>query len=112
MSSGKERSPAGFEGRASYVKAPERDSVADTSSVGGLVTEILQSVRASGDAAIREYSQRFDKVTLERLEVSAAERRAAVDALAAQTRADTEFAIENVRRFARAQLDTIRSLET
>lgn len=111
MSTGKERSPAGFEGRASYVKTPERDSVADTSSIGGLVTEILQAVRAKGDAAIREYSRRFDKVDLDRLEVSAAERRAAVDGLAAQTRADTEFAIENVRRFARAQLETIRPLE-
>ena len=36
---------------------------------------------------------------------------AAVEALDPGTRADTEFAIDNVRRFAEAQLATVRPLE-
>lgn len=111
MSTGIGESPRGFEGRASYIKRPERDSVADTGSVVGLVGEILQAVRERGDDAVREFSERFDKMGLERLEVSANERRAAVDGLEAQTREDTEFAIGNVRRFAQAQLKTILPLE-
>ncbi len=103
--------PAGFAGRAAYAKAPTRDSVTDTGEVADLVTGILKDVRARGDAAVRELSQRFDKSSLERFEVSADERRTVVAELDPQTRADTEFAIDNVRRFALAQLDTIRPLE-
>ncbi len=103
--------PVGFAGRAAYAKAPTRDSVTDTGEVADLVTGILKDVRARGDAAVRELSQRFDKSSLERFEVSADERRAVVAELDPQTRADTEFAIDNVRRFALAQLDTIRPLE-
>src|SRR5579875_88062 len=92
--------PAGFEGHVQYIKAPQRSSVADTANVVGLVGEILAAVRTRGDAAVKEYSQRFDGTALESFEVSATDRAAAVEALDPQTRADTEFAIENVRRFA------------
>ena len=103
--------PAGFEGQVRYVKAPGRNSIADTGNVVGLVQEILAAVRTRGDAAIREYSQRFDNADLEQFEVSTADRAAALDELDPQTRSDTEFAIENVRRFAEAQLETIQPLE-
>ena len=108
---GTAESPAGFVGEVRYVKAPRRSSVADTADVVGLVQQILQAVRARGDAAVREYSVRFDKTELEQFEINAADRAAAVEALNPQTRADTEFAIENVRRFAEAQLNTIQPLE-
>ena len=106
-----EQFPEGFEGRVRYTKAPGRSSVADTADVVGLVQEILAAVRTRGDAAVREYSQRFDKADLEQFEMSAADRNAAVDQLEKQTREDTEFAIANVRRFAEAQLQTIQPLE-
>ena len=95
-----------------YVKAPARSCMSDSADVINLVNEILQQVRTRRDAAVREYSLRFDKVELEHLEVDATSRKAAVDALEKQTRADTEFAIENVRRFAQAQFATILPLET
>jgi histidinol dehydrogenase/sulfopropanediol 3-dehydrogenase len=104
--------PEGFDGRATYVKAPARDTVADTGEIAGLVAQILKDVRLEGDAAVRRYSERFDKASLEAFEVSPADRAAAVDGLETQTRADTEFAIDNVRRFAKAQLATILPLET
>lgn len=102
---------AGFNGRARYIKAPARDTVADTSDVAGLVTQILADVRARGDDAVREYSTRFDQASLDRFEVSATKRVAAVAELDPQTRRDTEFAIDNVRRFAEAQLATMLPLD-
>ncbi len=103
--------PQGFEDVVRYEKAPERSSISDTTDVVELVTEILDAVRTRGDAAVREFSLRFDKAELENFEITSADRQSAVDALDPQTRADTEFAIENVRRFATAQLATILPLE-
>lgn len=94
-----------------FVKAPERDAQADNAPVEKLVAEILTRVRAEGDAAVRDYSQRFDGSSAEVFEVSDAERRAALDQLDPQTRADTEFAIANVRAFAEAQFGTLTDLE-
>lgn len=94
-----------------YVKAPSRDQVSDNAPVETLVAEIIKSVRERGDAAVREYSSKFDKSDITVFEVTAEEREAALAELAPQTRADTEFAIANVRRFAEAQLATILPLE-
>jgi len=94
-----------------YVKAPERSSLGDNAPVEALVSEIIANVRANGDAAVREYSAKFDKSDITVFEVTQAEREAALAALDPQTRKDTEFAIANVRKFAEAQLATILPLE-
>ncbi len=96
---------------ATYVKAPERSSVSDNAPVETLVSEIIANVRAYGDAAVRDYSLKFDKAELEVFEVTDEEREAALNELDPQTRKDTEFAIDNVRKFAEAQLATILPLE-
>jgi len=95
----------------SYVKAPSRDQVSDHAPVETLVAEILKNVREQGDKAVRDYSLKFDKADVPVFEVTKAEREAALAELAPQTRADTEFAIANVRRFAEAQFNTILPLE-
>lgn len=94
-----------------YVKAPERDSIGDSASVEWLVAQIIADVRTRGDNAVREYSTKFDKAELAVFEVTAQEREEALAELDPQTRADTEFAISNVRKFAEAQLATILPLE-
>ena len=93
------------------VKAPTRDVGGDNAPVEVLVTKIIVAVRERGDAAVREYALAFDKVSLEAFEVTASERLGALAKLDPQTRADTEFAIANVTRFAQAQLATILPLE-
>ncbi len=106
--------PEGFEGQVRYVKAPERSSAANAAEMAdtaALVADILRNVRTRGDAAVREFSLRFDKAELDEFEVSPADRLSAVAAMDPQTRADTEFAIENVRRFAEAQFATILPLD-
>ncbi len=92
-------------------RAPQRSAASDSSDVQSLVSEILSDVQARGDAAVATYAARFDKSELTVFEVGAADRQAALDGLDPQTRADTEFAIANVRRFAEAQMATIGTLE-
>lgn len=96
----------------SFLKAPSRNAVLDNAPVETLVRDILTAVQRDGDAAVRRYSEEFDKIALDLFEVSDADRRAAVEALDPQTRADTEFAIQNVRSFSEAQLATMLPLET
>jgi sulfopropanediol 3-dehydrogenase len=103
--------PEALKAKIDHLKAPTRDAVADTGDVETTVREVLAAVRDRGDAAVREYGLRFDKLDIETLEISAAERKAAIDGLDRQTRADTEFAIERVHDFADAQMQTIKSLD-
>jgi len=94
-----------------HLRAPARSASSDSAEISSLVTGILSDVCTRGDGAVAEYAARFDKSLRTAFEVSDAERAAALEALDPQTRADTEFAIANVRRFAQAQLATIAPLE-
>jgi histidinol dehydrogenase len=72
-------SAADFEAQFSALLAAKRESAAD---VDEAVAEIIAQVRARGDAALREYSARFDRIDHERvnLRVSGQEIDAAVTA--------------------------------
>ncbi|MDH0093832.1 histidinol dehydrogenase [Achromobacter mucicolens] len=94
-----------------YIKAPAARAEDSASAIEDTVREIIAQVRARGDAAVREYSQKFDGKDTPALEVSIEARLQAVADLDAQTRKDTEFAIERVRAFAEAQLATVLPLE-
>ena len=94
-----------------FLKSPSRSSVSDNRPVETLVAKIVRNVAERGNSAVREYSRQFDKADVETLEVSVEDRRAALEEMDPQTRADTEFAISNVRKFAEAQLATILPLE-
>jgi histidinol dehydrogenase/sulfopropanediol 3-dehydrogenase len=97
--------------KVEYIKSPLDRRAGELSDIEALVRDIVAAVRDEGDRAIRRYSKAFDDYLEPALEVSAAERRSAVAALDAQTRRDTEFAIQQVRAFAQAQLATILPLE-
>ncbi len=103
--------PADLEACITRAKAPLRDAITDNSAVEATVKAIIAEVSARGDAAVRDYSRQFDNAEVGALEVTLAERQAAVAALDPQTRADTQFAIDNVTAFAKAQLATILPLE-
>jgi sulfopropanediol 3-dehydrogenase len=94
-----------------YIKSPVERQKGQLGQIEALVRGIIASVRDQGDQALRKYSQTFDNYHEPALEVTAAERGAAVAALDAQTRKDTEFAIAQVRAFAQAQRATILPLE-
>ena len=100
-----------LESRLTRLKVPARSAWSDNAPVEATVREVLDAVRRDGDAALRTYSERFDGAAPDAFEVTAAEREAAVAALDPQTRADTEFAIAQVRAFAEAQRATLLPLE-
>ena len=93
------------------IKAPAAAQDKELGAVESVVQGVISAVRDRGDDAVREYSRTFDKYEGQALEISDAERNAAVAALDPQTRADTEFAIARVKAFAQAQLATMQPLE-
>jgi histidinol dehydrogenase/sulfopropanediol 3-dehydrogenase len=100
-----------LKGKFTQIKEPTRDAVSDNAPVEATVKEIIADVRARGDAAVRDYSAKFDKADVAQFEVTEEEKLKALADLDPQTREDTEFAIANVRKFAEAQLKTMLPLE-
>ncbi|WP_455845719.1 histidinol dehydrogenase [Pantoea agglomerans] len=97
--------------RVQFIKQPAGEDAQADASLIATVSDIISNVRQRGDVALRDYSQKFDGVAPEQLEVSEAEIEQALAQLADQTRQDSEFAIAQVRRFAEAQRATLQPLE-
>ncbi|HTN12861.1 MAG TPA: histidinol dehydrogenase [Acetobacteraceae bacterium] len=77
-----------------------------TARVDGVVAEIIAAVRARGDAALCEYTSRFDRFALEpgRIAVTAAEIDAAVAAVPAALMAALELAAGRIEAFHKLQM--------
>jgi sulfopropanediol 3-dehydrogenase len=76
-----------------------------------VVSEMLEQLRRRGLDAVREYSRKFDDWAPASFELTPAQIEAAIAQCPPQLIKDTEFCQANVRRFARAQLRTLRPLE-
>jgi histidinol dehydrogenase len=88
-------------GRVEALTAEERRALLGRGSGGngappGEVAAMLGRVRAEGDAALRDFARRFDRVELERLEVPAGRLRAALEGTPRPLRAALERAFENL----------------
>ena len=103
--------PADIKGRLDWVKAPAATAGHADAQVEETARRVVHEVRARGDAAVRDFAQEFDGITVDAMRVSDDDISAAVEALNPHTRADTLFAIANVSAFARAQLATMLPLE-
>jgi histidinol dehydrogenase len=77
----------------------QRPALAVDISIRSDVRDILNSVRQHGDAALKEFTRRFDGVDLDSLEVSDAEYRQAEAKLTRAQIKAIDTAIANVRRF-------------
>jgi histidinol dehydrogenase len=77
-----------------------------TETVDRIVAEILAAVRTGGDAAVIEYTARFDRqvLTADRLRISSAEIDRAVAAIPADLAAALDLAATRIKAFHRAQL--------
>ena len=98
-----------FGENASAAKAAiellERRGAVNTAKVDGVVQEILAAVREHGDAAVREYSAKFDALShAQPLRVSREEMQAAWDETSEELKAAMRLAQANIRAFAEKQL--------
>jgi histidinol dehydrogenase len=93
-------------------QALRRPMQQDTAALQERVREIVREVRERGDAALLEFTRRFDGVALQSIEVTAAEFAAAETAMTAEQRQAIDRAIANVRRFHEAQIGAPLRVET
>lgn len=83
----------------SLLKRPVRDA----SELNATVAAVLQDVRQRGDAAVREYEERFDKVCLDALAVSEDEMLAAEQMVPEELKDAIRLAHHNIKKFHEAQ---------
>src|SRR5690606_30644287 len=94
---------AAFEADFAALLGEKREGDAD---VDQAVAAIIADVRARGDAAVVEYTRRFDRLDTDAagLRIPAEEIAAAVDRCAPEAVAALRFAAERIEAFHRAQM--------
>ncbi|MDQ1545913.1 MAG: sulfopropanediol 3-dehydrogenase [Actinomycetota bacterium] len=88
----------------------KRSEIADA-AVAATVAEVIGAVRAGGDAALRSYSERFDKWSPESFRLSPEEIDRIVATVPAQVIEDITFVQAQVRNFAEHQLASVQDFE-
>jgi sulfopropanediol 3-dehydrogenase len=79
--------------------------------VRATVEDILADIERRGDAAVRDYSAKFDQWTPATFRLSREQIEACIDSLPEQTLDDIRFAQAQIRRFAQVQKDALRDIE-
>lgn len=92
-------------GRTAEATAEQQTQVRRT------VEEILGDISKRGDAAVRDYSARFDRWSPEDFRLSTAQIEGCIASLPKQTIADIEFAQKQIRGFALAQRAALKDVE-
>ncbi|HVC79133.1 MAG TPA: histidinol dehydrogenase [Chloroflexota bacterium] len=92
-------------GRAADPREPQDQLVQET------VAGIIAAVRERGDAAVREYSERFDRWSPPQFRLDAERIESLVASLPPRTRDDIAYAQAQIRRFAEAQRQSIHDFE-
>lgn len=95
------------------LKEPQKATAIEAASeeLKTTVSNIILDVEKRGDAAVRDYSIKFDGVDRDTYRLSDAEVQGAIDSLTDQERHDIEFASAQVAGFARLQKESMRELE-
>jgi sulfopropanediol 3-dehydrogenase len=96
---------------AKYLKQAVSRAENASADVAGVVAEIINDVRAEGDAAVRRYSQKFDSWNPESFRLSQEVIDKAIDSLSEIVVDDLTFAQHQVRSFAQRQLESLADIE-
>ena len=96
-----------------YIKAPSSatSTAGPVSAVSETVKGIIGAVRAGGDAAVRELSEKFDNWSPESFRLTGAEIERIVASVPEQVIKDIVTVQQNVRDFAVHQLNSMREFE-
>lgn len=79
--------------------------------VSAIVKDVIDSIRNDGDAAVRKYSEKFDKWSPRSFKLSQTDIDTAIANCPKQTLDDIEEVQRNVRDFAKAQRNSIKDFE-
>lgn len=79
--------------------------------VKATVEQMLKDVSKNGDAAVRQYSEKFDKWSPESFLLSEDQIQKIIKSLPEQVISDIEFAQAQIRNFAQAQKDALQDIE-
>ena len=90
-----------------YLKRAAKTPETETAAARKVVEEMLAEIRARGEQAVREYAQKLDRWSGP-IEVTCEELERRTRSIPPGVKQDIEFATAQVRRFARAQRDSMR----
>lgn len=90
------------------IQRPEKD----TREMETAVTAIIDEVRRKGDAALRAFTSRFDRVEIDEIEVPATDIATAGTGLGEELKEAINLAARNIDLFHRAQADSELEVET
>lgn len=79
--------------------------------VPAIVRGVIDDIRAAGDSAVRQYSEKFDKWSPSSFKLSGEQIKASIAQMSKQTIEDIKTVQENVRRFALAQRESLKDFE-
>src|ERR671912_1775142 len=83
----------------------------DRSDVQRVVTEVIEDIRQRGDAAVRDYSEKFDHWSPDSFLLSEEDVEKIISNVPGEVLDDLREVQDNVRTFARHQLDSMREFE-
>ena len=92
-------------------KASAAETNSNSTKVSEIVTAVISTIRSGGDAAVREYSKKFDRWSPTSFKLSDKEIKQIIATLPEQTVNDIKEVQHNVRRFAEAQRKSITDFE-
>lgn len=103
-----------------FFQYPSRDSWAsiierphlDVSELNGIVSGVLNDIRANGDAAVKAYEEKFDHVSLSSLQVTESELNEAETLVSDELKHALRQAHDNICRFHGSQRFHIQKIET
>jgi histidinol dehydrogenase len=90
----------------------ERPAITEGANITAAVSDVIAKVRAEGDAALLELTERFDKVRPASIRVSAEEIEQAAARLSPEMKVALEQAYENIAKFHNAQIHQPVKVET
>ena len=90
------------------AKRPELEQQA----LGEAVRDILNNVRTNKDSALKKYSEKFDQVVLNRIEVTQSEIEIASNLISPGLKTAIMLAIKNIATFHSSQKDNEKIIET
>ncbi|KAJ5220624.1 uncharacterized protein N7469_009511 [Penicillium citrinum] len=90
---------------------PSNAGPASTIDTPAIVRGVIDDIRANGDAAVRKYSEKFDKWSPASFKLSPEEIQQIIASVPKQIIDDIKEVQENVRTFAKAQKETLKDVE-